>query len=130
VSAFVSVSPDPPLVAVMVDHRHLAHQLLERPDAVFAVNILGEDQRELSDRFAKTRDEDRFAAGRWARATTGAPVLEDALAWLDCSIFSRHCAGTHSLYIGRVEASSVPRADQRPLVYWNRAYRRLDPASG
>lgn len=127
VSAFVSVSPDPPLIAVMVDHRHRAHQLLELPDAVFAISILGEDQRELSERFAWTRDEDRFAAGSWTAALTGAPVLADALAWLDCSIFARHAAGSHSLYIGRVEASAVPRADARPLVYWNRDYRRLAP---
>lgn len=129
VSAFVSVSPDPPLVAVMVDHRHRAHALLEQPDAAFAVNVLGENQLDLSERFARARDEDRFAAGRWTTAVTGAPVLEDSLAWLDCSIFSRHPAGSHSLYIGRVEASGVPRPGGRPLVYWNRAYRRLDPAS-
>ena len=127
VSAFVSVSPEPPLIAVMVDHRHRAHELLERPDAVFAVNILGEDQRELSERFAWTRDEDRFAVGRWTTAATGAPVLDDALAWLDCTVFARHAAGSHSLYIGRVEASSVPRPDAPPLVYWNRDYRRIAP---
>jgi flavin reductase (DIM6/NTAB) family NADH-FMN oxidoreductase RutF len=127
VSAFASVSPEPPLVAVMIDHQHRAHQLLESSDAVFAVNILAEDQRELSDRFAWSKEsEDRFAAGRWIIAATGAPVLEDAIAWLDCTIFSRHAAGTHSLYIGRVEASAVPRPDAPPLVYWNRDYRRLD----
>jgi flavin reductase (DIM6/NTAB) family NADH-FMN oxidoreductase RutF len=56
---------------------------------------------------------------------TGAPVLADALAWLDCTIHSRHVAGTHTLYIGRVEASSTPRGEARPLVYWNRDYRAL-----
>jgi flavin reductase (DIM6/NTAB) family NADH-FMN oxidoreductase RutF len=126
VSAFASVSPEPPLIAVMIDHRHRAHELLERPDAVFAVNVLGEDQRELSDRFAWSKEsEDRFAAGRWTVAATGAPVLEDAVAWLDCTIHSRHAAGTHSLYIGQVEASAVPRPDAPPLVYWNRDYRRI-----
>jgi flavin reductase (DIM6/NTAB) family NADH-FMN oxidoreductase RutF len=59
-------------------------------------------------------------------AATGAPVLEDALAWLDCTVFSRHPAGSHSLYIGEVVASAVPRPDEQPLVYWNRDYRRLD----
>jgi flavin reductase (DIM6/NTAB) family NADH-FMN oxidoreductase RutF len=122
VSAFASVSPEPP---VMIDHRHRAHRLLETEGAVFAVNVLGEDQHELSDRFAWMADEDRFAAGRWGRALTGAPVLEDALAWLDCTVFSRHAAGSHTLYIGRVEASGVPRPGATPLVYWNRDYRRL-----
>ena len=46
VSAFASVSPEPPLVAVMIDHQHRAHELLERTDAVFAVNILAEDPRD------------------------------------------------------------------------------------
>ncbi|MCZ6726136.1 MAG: flavin reductase family protein, partial [Acidobacteria bacterium] len=58
-------------------------------------------------------------------ATTGAPVLEDALAWLDCTIYTRHQAGTHTIYVGEVQASSTPNADQLPLVYWNRGYRRL-----
>jgi flavin reductase (DIM6/NTAB) family NADH-FMN oxidoreductase RutF len=125
VSAFASVSPEPPLVAVMVDHQHGAHEMLETPGAVFAVNVLGEDQKELSERFAWAPDDERFALGRWTTATTGAPVLADALAWLDCTIHSRHVAGTHTLYIGRVVASSTPRAAARPLVYWNRGYRGL-----
>ncbi|MEZ5332020.1 MAG: flavin reductase family protein [Thermoanaerobaculia bacterium] len=125
VSAFASVSPEPPLVSVMIDQRHHAYELLERDGAVFAVNILTEDQIELSNRFAWVKDEDRFAEGRWAPAVTGAPVLEDALAWLDCSIHSRHSAGTHTIYIGEVQASSLPASGRAPLVYWNRGYRRL-----
>lgn len=128
VSAFASVSPEPPLVAVMIDHRHRAHELLGRPGSVFAVNVLAEDQRELSERFAWSPDETRFGLGAWATAVTGAPVLADALAWLDCTVHSRHTAGTHTLYVGLVEASAVPRPDEPPLVYWNRDYRRLDPS--
>jgi len=126
VSAFASVSPEPPLVAVMVDHAHGAYALLEKPDAVFAVNFLAEDQRELSERFAWSPDDERFELGQWSTAVTGAPVLDDAVAWLDCTLFSRHAAGTHTLYVGRVEASSTPRADASPLLYWNRDYRVLD----
>jgi flavin reductase (DIM6/NTAB) family NADH-FMN oxidoreductase RutF len=125
VSAFASVSPDPPLILVAIDHRHLAYSLLEQPDAVFAVNILAEHQAELSNRCAYVKDEDRFAVGAWQTAATGAPVLADALAWLDCTIYSRHEAGTHTLYVGQVQASSVPHPDGPPLVYWNREYRRL-----
>jgi flavin reductase (DIM6/NTAB) family NADH-FMN oxidoreductase RutF len=125
VSAFASVSPEPPLVAILIDHQHGAHTLLERPEAVFAVNVLAEDQRELSDTFAWKPDDQRFSAGTWTTAVTGAPVLVDALAWLDCTIHSRHVAGTHTLYVGRVVASGTPRADGLPLVYWNRDYRRL-----
>ena len=126
VSAFASVSVEPPLVAVIIDSRHRAHALLEQPDAVFAVNILHEDQDHLSDRFAQAREEDRFAEGRWSTAVTGAPVLEDAGAWLDCRIHSRSRAGSHTIYIGEVQATRVQDPEARPLVYWNRAYRRLE----
>jgi len=125
VSAFASVSPEPPLVAVMIDHVHRAHELLLEPGAVFAVNILAEEQQELSDRFAWGPEPERFSSGSWGVAETGAPVLEDAIAWLDCRIHSRHPAGSHSLYIGEVVATGVPRPDGRPLVYWNRGYRQL-----
>lgn len=125
VSAFSSVSPDPPLVAVMIDHVHRAHELLSLPGSTFAVNILAEEQVGLSDLFAWGPDDRRFQAGAWTTAATGAPVLENALAWLDCRVHSRHAAGTHELYIGEVVASAVPRPDGDPLIYWNRGYRRL-----
>ncbi len=128
VSAFASVSPDPPLILIMIDQRHHAHGILESDGAVFAVNILAEDQTELSNRFAWVKDEDRFAVGEWGEAETGAPVLKDALAWLDCTIHARSRAGTHTVYVGEVQAIGVPRADTDPLVYWNRGYRKLRQA--
>ena len=125
VSAFASVSPEPPLVTVVIDHQHKASPLLEQEGAVFAVNVLGQEQVEMSNRFAWVKDEDRFHEGRWGRAATGAPILEDALAWLDCTIHSRHRAGTHTLYVGEVQASGVHDPEAPPLVYWNQGYRRL-----
>ena len=125
VSAFASVSPKPPLILVGIDHRSSAYPMLEQEGAVFAVNILAHDQVEESNRFAWVKDEDRFAGGNWNTAITGAPILKDALAWLDCTIFARHLAGTHTIYIGEVQASAVPRADELPLIYWNRGYRAL-----
>lgn len=124
VSAFVSVSPTPPLISVIIDHKGRGYDLLERSNAVFAVNILREGQEELSNRFAFSQ-EDRFAEGNWTTGVTGAPVLEDALAWLDCTVYSRHTAGTHTIYIGEVQASNVIEPDGAPLVYWNRAYRTV-----
>jgi len=126
VSAFASVSPKPPLIMIAVDHRASAFQRLEQEGAVFAVNILAQDQVSLSNRFAWVKDEDRFAEGEWGTAVTGAPVLENALAWLDCTIYARYSAGTHSIYIGEVQASGVPRAEESPLLYWNRGYRHLE----
>ncbi len=125
VSAFASVSPDPPLVLIMIDHRHRAHGLLQEEGASFAVNILAHDQVELSNRFAWVKDEDRFAVGDWTTAATGAPVLSSALAWMDCSIYSRSKTGSHTIYVGKVEASRVERPDELPLAYWNRGYRKL-----
>jgi flavin reductase (DIM6/NTAB) family NADH-FMN oxidoreductase RutF len=125
VSAFASVSAEPPLIAVIIENRHKAHTLLEEEGAVFAVNILGEDQSELSNRFAWTKDEDRFEVGDWKMSETSAPVLSDALAWLDCRIHSRAGAGSHTVYIGEVKASAVPQEEAPPLIYWNRGYRKL-----
>ena len=126
ISAFASVSPEPPLIMVVIDHRHRAYTLLEEENAVFAVSILGRDQEYLSERFAWVTEEDRFKEGEWETAVTGAPVLTDALAWLDCTIAGRFSAGTHHVYLGEVQASKVPRPDGSPLVYWNRSYRQLD----
>jgi flavin reductase (DIM6/NTAB) family NADH-FMN oxidoreductase RutF len=125
VSAFASVSPDPPLVLVSIDHRATAYEYLEMAGASFAVNILGQDQMELSNRFAWLKDEDRFAEGDWTTAATGAPILKNALAWLDCTVYSRFAAGSHTIYVGEVQASGVPRPDANPLIYWNRGYRQL-----
>jgi flavin reductase (DIM6/NTAB) family NADH-FMN oxidoreductase RutF len=114
------------MIAVIIDHRHKAYAMLEEPEASFAVNILHQDQIELSERFAWMKDQDRFALGDWGTAVTGAPILADALAWLDCSIVARLAVPTHTIYVGQVQASHVPRPDQPPLVYWNRGYRRIE----
>lgn len=125
VSAFASISPEPPLIMISIDHRATGHALLEEEGATFAVNILAQDQMELSNRFAWVKDEDRFTVGEWDTAVTGAPILSNALAWLDCTIYARYTAGTHTIYLGQVQASSVPRPGEPPLVYWNRGYRQL-----
>jgi len=126
VSAFASISPTPPLVMVAIDHRHHAHDMLECEGVVFGINILHQGQRELSDRFAWVKDQDRFAVGRWTTAVTGAPILADAAAWLDCTVHSRMPAGSHTIFVGEVRATAVPVADVPPLIYWSRGYRGLD----
>ncbi len=125
VSAFSSISPEPPLIMVAIDHRNNAHELLQEEGAVFAVNILAQDQSDLSNRFAWVKDEDRFAVGEWGTAVTGAPILKQALAWLDCTIYAHYECGTNTIYIGRVQESDVPRPDEAPLIYWNRGYRQI-----
>lgn len=124
VSAFASLSLGPPLVAVVIRQSGTFHSLLENPEG-FAVNILAEDQAVLSERFAFSPEEERFHGGDWTTAVTGAPVLASALAWLDCRLVGRHPAGTHTIVLGSVEASRVNRPGDKPLIYWNRDYRRL-----
>lgn len=133
VSAFAPLSLDPPLIAVVINRSGTFHTLLENPDGL-AVNILAQEQVVLSDRFAFSNPKDRFNGGGWTTAVTGAPVLADALAWLDCQIVGRYPAGTHSIVLASVAASRVNRPDDKPLIYWNRDYRQLstddDPATG
>lgn len=126
ISAFASVSPEPPLVTIMIDQRHRAYSMMETEGATFAVSILREDQIEVSNRFAWVKDENRFAAGDWKDAPSGVPVLTDSLAWLDCSIYARYPAGTHMIYVGEIQASEVHGPGEPPLVYWNQGYRKLE----
>jgi flavin reductase (DIM6/NTAB) family NADH-FMN oxidoreductase RutF len=125
VSAFSSISPKPPLIMITIDHRASAHEMLEQEGTVFAVNFLAHDQMDLSNRFAWIKDEDRFAEGDWDTAVTGAPILKNALAWLDCTIYDRYNTGNNTIYIGQIQASAVPRPNEMPLIYWNRGYRQL-----
>lgn len=126
VSAFASIAPQPPLIMVIIDHRHRGYPLFEREGAVFSVNILHRDQIELSNRFAWVKDEDRFAVGDWTTAETGAPVLADAVAWMDCTIHGRYATETNTIYVGEIQAADTPHPDAPPLLYWNRGYRHLD----
>ncbi|MCA9960715.1 MAG: flavin reductase family protein [Chloroflexota bacterium] len=125
VSAFTSLSPEPPLIMVAIDNRGTGHEMMQKEGTVFAVNILPQDKMDLSNRFAWVKDDDRFADGDWGTAVTGAPILNDALAWLDCTMYAQFPAGTHTIYVGHVQASAVPRPDDLPLLYWNRGYRQL-----
>jgi len=122
-SAFISVSAEPPLIAVSIGHNGRAFSMFQSSDAVFAVSMLRQTQQELSDRFAWK--DDRFGLGDWTTAVTGAPVLADGVGWLDCTIYSRMTAGDHTLYIGEVQASEITMPDAPPLVYWNRGYQTV-----
>lgn len=124
VSAFTSVSLDPPLVLVCIDRRLQAHEAIER-SRIFAVNILCADQLELGMRFAGLRPEmaDRFEGLKCATAITGSPILPDSLGWIDCALWQRYDGGDHSIFVGEVLASSTT-AREAPLVYHNREWRQ------
>ncbi len=126
VSSFCSLSLTPPLVLVAVAHEARSHTQIAGQRA-FAVNILREDQSDLSDLAAGRAGEQ----GAWLEgvahttAVTGAPILKDCLAWLDCSLSDRHEGGDHTIFVGRVEACGD--GDGHPLLYFHSAYRRLAP---
>jgi flavin reductase (DIM6/NTAB) family NADH-FMN oxidoreductase RutF len=126
VSAFCSVSLEPPLVLVCIGTDLYSHQLIERGQC-FAVNFLGEDDADLSDRFAGRLSDlrDRFDGVGYSADATGAPILERCIAYLDCSVFAAYDGGDHTIYVGLVVAAGVNR-HAPPLVYYQSRYRHLD----
>ena len=101
IGSFVSVSLDPPLVGFLPQKSSQTWPPLEQAGS-FCVNVLSADQGELCWRFAKERD-DKFAGVDWQPAPTSkAPVLDGALAWIDCTIESVSDAGDHIFVLGRV----------------------------
>ena len=127
VSAFLSVSLDPPTVLVSLEEgtEPLA---LAREALAFAVSILREGSDLVSGRFAGfglPKGADRFEGSPVSPRVTGAPVLDAAIAWIDCRLAATHATGTHVLVLGEVVASGVAPGDAKPLVYWDRAYRGL-----
>ncbi len=123
VSAFSSVSADPPLVLVCANRASTTHDIIEE-GGVFAVNILAEHQQEVSNLFASSKHEDsRLERVGWTEGETGAPLIDEALASLECRVRSAHHEGSHTIYIGQVE--SIHASDANPLLYYKGAYRSL-----
>jgi flavin reductase (DIM6/NTAB) family NADH-FMN oxidoreductase RutF len=120
-SSFTSVSLDPPLVLVCVDHAATAYPDF-RAHGWFAVNVLRREQEGLSRRFA-TSGGDKFQGVACHDGSAGLPLLDDALATLECRIVEAHDAGDHTIFVGRVEATEVTSG--RPLVYFHGAYHSL-----
>jgi len=121
VNSFSSVSLEPPLVLVSIDLRNaiLGHFLTS---SHFAVNVLAEDQEELSRRFASA-SENRFHGVDWRPAASGAPLLTGALAYLDCAVTQVMEIGDHSVLIGEVRHAEY--RDGRPLLFYESSYRKL-----
>jgi flavin reductase (DIM6/NTAB) family NADH-FMN oxidoreductase RutF len=139
VNSFTSISLDPPQVMVSLERQTRTHALVEQA-GFFGVTILNRDQQDISDCFAGrgTESEDRFSNVETYTLVTGADFIAQGLAGFDCRVVSRYEAGTHTLFIGEVLAiqiTSLPGAaspepldgpeSSEPLLYFNRAYRRL-----
>ena len=124
-TAFSSLSAEPPLVFVCINRKTRTHPLIES-SGIFCVNFLAPNMKHVSDRFAgRVPDEERFKDLAHRAEATGAPVLNDAVAYLDCRVQEAHSAGDHTIFIGLVHASGVQQPEQAPLLYFNGKYHQL-----
>lgn len=112
----MQVSFEPLLLAVSIHPQHTSYEILRR-GGVFTVNVLPAERVDLAEHFGCPDDTDRMDGIRWHAGKTGAPVLDDAVAWLDCE-FSHECpAGDHVLIIGRALDGAVIAPDGDPMNY-------------
>jgi flavin reductase (DIM6/NTAB) family NADH-FMN oxidoreductase RutF len=123
-SAFCSVSLAPPLVLVCVAHQNRTHDYI-RDEGAFGVHILSTEMEEISNRCAGFLGEE----AHWLndvpnhREVTGAPILDDALAWMDCSLWKAYEGGDHTIYVGEIQAAGAERG--KPLLWYQRSYRTV-----
>lgn len=122
VGSFTSVSLEPALVGFFIGESSGTWPRIA-PTGGFCASILSSDQEGLGRLFA-TRDADKFAACTWRPSDAGRPIIEGAVAWIDCTIESTHPAGDHRLVLGRVEAMGLSGHDE-PLVFLGGRYGRL-----
>jgi flavin reductase (DIM6/NTAB) family NADH-FMN oxidoreductase RutF len=126
-SAFSSVSLDPPLVLICVDHKSQSYPAL-KDRGCFAVNILSTDQQAVSRRFASQR-RDKFDEVPHTISDLGLPLIQGAIAQLECTTVSVHVEGDHTIFVGRVERARAEAGE--PLMYFRGQYDRLaNPGPG
>ncbi len=126
VNAFTSVSLDPPLVLVCVEHTTVMAGLLERAGR-FGVSVLAAGQADVSTWFADSErpvGADEFEGIAVETATNGVPLLADAVAWLDCRIHAAYDGGDHQIIVGEVVSLGAGR-HQDPLVFHRGSYGRF-----
>jgi flavin reductase (DIM6/NTAB) family NADH-FMN oxidoreductase RutF len=125
VSAFCSLSLEPPLVLICIEKSASLHAVIANGETAsqFAVNILESKQEEMARRFAEEHP-DRFDGVGFTRGTTGAPIIDDCLAVIECEVQSRHPAGDHTIVIGAVIASAT--SEGSPLLYYRGGYASLE----
>ena len=124
-NAFTSVSLDPMLVLVCVDHRARTHAHL-RAKKRFGINVLAENQQRISEYYARSSETHQHAEDAGAsfdRTQHGTPVLHGALAYLECRLHSAQEAGDHTIFIAEVEDAVV--CEGEPLLYFRGKYRSM-----
>jgi flavin reductase (DIM6/NTAB) family NADH-FMN oxidoreductase RutF len=125
-NAFASVSLDPPLLLVCVDHSARTHAHMHAKKR-FGINILAEHQRAISEYFAlpvhTKGNAETDAAARFDRTPRGTPILHGALAYLECRLQSAQEAGDHTIFIAEVEDVVVRQGE--PLLFFRGKYLRI-----
>jgi len=122
VNAFTSLSLAPPLVLFCLDKSTASIHAFNKGDG-FALNMLDEDQQELSVKFS-SKIEDRFAGVEFDTWDTGVPILSGCLANLECIIDAVHDGGDHLIIVGRV--NRIAQVEEgKPLLYFDGAYGRI-----
>jgi flavin reductase len=128
-NAFASVSLDPPLLLVCVDHSARTHAHLHAKKR-FGVNILAEHQRVISEYYARPVNTHEHAeeevGARFDRTAQGTPILHGALAYLECRLKSAQEAGDHTIFIAEVEDVVVRQGE--PLLFFRGKYRKIGEA--
>ena len=114
VNSFTSVSLDPPLVLICIGHGSSCHDRLSASSS-FSVNILSASQAELARRFSRELSDGRFEEVSWSPGELGDPIVEGAVASLECSVHEVLAAGDHSILLGRVERAT--RSDRPALLF-------------
>ena len=123
-SSFNALSLDPPLVLFSIDRRARGLTLW-RGARAYAVNVLAENQRDLSDRFARPGT-NKWEGVDFARGIAGAPLLPGAAACFQCRPECQHDGGDHVLFLARVIAFRRA-AERMPLIFCKGRYGNLDP---
>ena len=126
VGTFTSVSLDPALVAFLPDRKSQSWARI-RPRRRFCVNILAEHQEEVCRTFARSATQ-KFDAIGWHPSPTGLPLLDDAVAWIECDLWSVFEAGDHDIAVGAVRALDAP-SPGRPLLFFQGGYGRFTAGS-
>lgn len=127
VSAFSYLSLDPLMICVALGNESQTGERI-RGSRVFGVSMLTNRHRFLADRFAGRAPlvDRKFADVPHLIGATGAPLLADSIAWLDCRLELHHVVGDHTVYIGRAESVGHGTGDEMdPLLYFDSTYRRI-----
>ena len=126
VSAFTMVSLDPPIVLISL-MKGLSTSLALASATEFTINLLADDQRTVSDRFAgRTALRDRFEGLRYGMEGASSPVIEGVVGYIDCRKWKEYDGGDHTLILGEVtKATKLNR--KAPLVYYMQQYTSIVP---